>query len=432
MKIAVWHNLPSGGGKRALYDHVRGLIERGHTVESWCPSTADQTYLPLSELITEHVLPFSWQPRLVKNRFDEIKNLYLNVTDLIEAMDQHCRQCAEEINNGGFDLVFVNTSMFLAVSSIGRHIRIPNVLYLQEPCRHLYESALLQENYRQLSETEPHLPWLALPEIKGASSLRKIKRLPRDLMQTQGIRVQAREEWLSARAFDAVLVNSFFSRESVLRAYGLDAKVCYLGIDADKFTNQHQEREMIIVGIGFIAKWKNIKLVLEALAEVREPRPRLVWVGNGSDKSYMEELLQFARQNGVGFEPRVSVTDEELVNILNRAAMMVYAPRLEPFGFAPLEANACGLPVIGVAEGGLRETIVDGVNGLLVESDAQVMAAAIERLVSDKDYARQLGENGGRIVRERWSLSAAIDRLERRFEEVLAKSQYCTASREKL
>jgi len=35
MKIAVWHNLPSGGGKRALYHHVRGLVERGHRVESW-------------------------------------------------------------------------------------------------------------------------------------------------------------------------------------------------------------------------------------------------------------------------------------------------------------------------------------------------------------------------------------------------------------
>src|SRR6266446_7167318 len=46
VKIAVWHNLPSGGGKRALYYHVRGLVERGHTVESWCPPTADQSYLP--------------------------------------------------------------------------------------------------------------------------------------------------------------------------------------------------------------------------------------------------------------------------------------------------------------------------------------------------------------------------------------------------
>ena len=59
MRIAVWNNLPSGGGKRALYHHVKGLVERGHHVESWCPPTADRTYLPLSELVEEHVVPYS-------------------------------------------------------------------------------------------------------------------------------------------------------------------------------------------------------------------------------------------------------------------------------------------------------------------------------------------------------------------------------------
>src|SRR5229473_3089346 len=57
MKIAIWHNLPSGGGKRALYDHVRGLVARGHEVEGWCPPTADRSYLPLSTIVPEHVVP---------------------------------------------------------------------------------------------------------------------------------------------------------------------------------------------------------------------------------------------------------------------------------------------------------------------------------------------------------------------------------------
>ena len=59
MRIAVWHNLPSGGGKRALYEHVRGLIQRGHYVEAWCPPTASQTYLPLSPMIKEHIRPLN-------------------------------------------------------------------------------------------------------------------------------------------------------------------------------------------------------------------------------------------------------------------------------------------------------------------------------------------------------------------------------------
>ena len=57
MRIAVWHNLPSGGAKRALHDQVRGLVGRGHVVESWCPPTADQEFLSIGQLVPEHVVP---------------------------------------------------------------------------------------------------------------------------------------------------------------------------------------------------------------------------------------------------------------------------------------------------------------------------------------------------------------------------------------
>ena len=69
---------------------------------------------------------------------------------------------------------------------------------------------------------------------------------------------------------------------------------------------------------------------------------------------------------------------------------------------------------MAVAEGGVRETIADGVNGYLVEADPRSMAAAIERLIRDTTTARQLGENGHQLVIERWSLKSAIDRLESR------------------
>jgi hypothetical protein len=49
-------NLPSGGGKRLLYDHAHRLVERGHTVEAWCPPTADRSYRPLDKLITEYAV----------------------------------------------------------------------------------------------------------------------------------------------------------------------------------------------------------------------------------------------------------------------------------------------------------------------------------------------------------------------------------------
>ena len=61
---------------------------------------------------------------------------------------------------------------------------------------------------------------------------------------------------------------------------------------------------------------------------------------------------------------------------------------------------------MAVAEGGIRETIVDGVNGLLVDADPEAMASAIRQLLKDTNQARALGEAGVRLVNERWSLAA--------------------------
>ena len=100
--------------------------------------------------------------------------------------------------------------------------------------------------------------------------------------------------------------------------------------------------------------------------------------------------------------------------------MLLYAPRLEPFGLAPLEASACGVPVIAVAEGGVRETVVDGLNGLVVEHDPGAMAQALQRLLNDTDYAQELGRSGRRMVLEQWSLTAATERLERALVQAIS------------
>jgi len=400
MKIAIWHNLPSGGGKRALYHHVRGLLERGHTVESWCPPTADQSYLPLGELVKEHVVPLSWPP----NSF-HLTRAYGLMLDSIRVMNRHCQQCAEEINRGGFDLLLANPCLFFRASSIARYARVPAVLYLQEPYRKLYEAL-------------PALPWVA-PEVPDGwwRSPTYLKRRAADFLRLQGVQVQAREELRNARAYDAILVNSYYSRESILRAYGLDAKVCYLGVDTKLFVNHRRPRENSVVGIGVFAPEKNIDSIVRALAQIKQPRPQLVWIGNWADDSYLRALIQLAKSENVEFEPKLTIQDCELVDILNRASLMVYAPRLEPFGLAPLEGNACGLPVVAVAEGGVRESVIDGVNGLLVEHDTRAMAAAIQHLLDHPEYARELGDNGCKLVAERWTLKHSAERLEKRLVE---------------
>ena len=397
MRIAVWHNLPSGGGKRALYDHVRGLVGRGHTVEAWCPPTADREFLPFGPAVREHVVDLEWP---MKWRRSDEWQVTLKIERSLAAMEAHCRQCAAEIDQGGFDVLFANSCMLFRTNPIGQFSKTPAVLYLQEPMRWLYEA-------------QPALPWLARP--RGAwSPWRPSTYRPAfvDIRQLRNNRVQAREEASNAGAFRRILVNSYFSRESVLRAYGLDSDVCYLGIDAGHFTDRGVPRGTDVVGLGSFTPEKNIAFCIEAVAAIAPPRPRLVWIGNIANDPYLAEVRQLAAARDVTFEPMLKVCGDTVLDILNRAAAMVYAPRLEPFGLAPLEANACGLPVVAVAEGGVRETVIDRVNGLLVAHDPAGMAAALTRLRCDPALARQLGTNARQAVEAKWGLSAATDRIE--------------------
>jgi len=402
--------LPSGGGKRALYYHVRGLVERGHQVEIWCPDTADVSYLPLTPFGPEHVLPLAWKHgQIVPGRIARLLPTNRESSRKIAALNAHCQQVGAQIEAGNFDLLFANSCTVTASSPIARYVSIPTALYLQEPNRPLYEA-------------RPLPPWAALwPDGSPMFSRRHIRTFIADYIKVWNMRELVREEVANAAAFDAILVNSYFSRESVRSAYGLNSRVCYLGIDHHHFAGAFGPRENYAVGLGTLIYVKNARFVIEALGQVPEPRPLLIWIGNGADSTYLQEMKELAKNRGVEFEPKVFVTDEELRSYLTRASMMLYAPVLEPFGFAPLEANACGTPVIAVAEGGVRETVIDGLNGLVVAPDPAAMAAGIVRLRDDTAYARKLGAAAQEHVAACWSLSAAMDRLEECFEDVLRK-----------
>lgn len=394
MKIAVWHNLPSGGGKRAMYDHVRGLVARGHTVEAWCPPTADREFLPLSSLIEEHVVDLAWpegHSRLETWRIER----------KLEAMEAHCKRCADEISEHGFDVLLANPCRFFRTSPIARYTRLPSVLYLQEPYRSLYEAL-------------PRLWWLA-PSEEGVSLLHpsRWRSAVGDWLWVRTFRVQGREELRNAFAFKRILVNSYFSRESVLRAYGLDSDVCYLGIDTSQFVDRGLARDDYVVGLGSISPEKNLKLVIEAIGAMPTPRPKLVWIGNFSVGEYHNAMTALAKERGVALDLRVGVSDEELIGVLNRAMVMVYAPRLEPFGLAPLEANACGVPVVAVREGGVRETVQHEVNGLLADADPQDLARCIAKIRNNPALAAELRANARKLVDSEWSLDAAVSRLEK-------------------
>jgi glycosyltransferase involved in cell wall biosynthesis len=410
MKIAVWHNLPSGGGKRALYYHVRGLVERGHNLECWSLDTADQSYLPLSEFAPERIIPSDSKETARKSLTNRWTRSYTKAADRMRAFDDACKRSAVEIEAGDFDLLLANSSVLYSMPYVMRHLRIKKVLYLQEPCRYLYEA-------------RPILPWVDSTPENLEAPLFGLRRLMADYPNLQTLRLQAKQEWLNAQACDRILVNSHFSRESVLRAYGVDAKVCYLGVDTTVFCNLGLVRERFIVGLGSFDPVKGIDLAVKAVALLPEPRPPLVWIANSGSDTYKTSMGELARSLGVDLRIQLTISDSELVAILNKASLLLYTSRLEPFGLAPLEANACGLPVVGIAEGGIRETVRDGVNGFLVDPEPEIIARAANQLLQDPVLARQMGEQAVTYVQQTWNLAASIDRLETNLVQVVTSTR---------
>jgi glycosyltransferase involved in cell wall biosynthesis len=322
-------------------------------------------------------------------------------------MEAHCRECASQINAGNFDLLFANACIFFRVAPIAKHVQLPSVIFLGEPNRWLYEAL-------------PHLPWAALPKSTKSFSLEHSGRVISDFMRVAALRVQVREEVANAAAFDLILVNSLYSRESVLRAYGLESKVCLLGIDHERFKPTGESVESFALGLGALDYTKGPDRAIRALGCVDPAkRPELIWIANVGKSEYQRELESLAVKCGVRLTVKVGVSDAELVSLLSRAAMLLYTSRLEPFGLAPLEANACGAPVVGIAEGGIRETVQNEQNGLLVDGDdPQTLGRAIERLIDEKDFAKELRKRSVYWVRSKWQLTSAIDRLEQALVEV--------------
>ena len=109
---------------------------------------------------------------------------------------------------------------------------------------------------------------------------------------------------------------------------------------------------------------------------------------------------------------------------VSKARFMIYTPRLEPFGLAPLEANACGTSVIGIAEGGVRETITHGRNGFLIDGVYdETFSAYAEPLLTDKDAAIAMGRQARTFVQENWSYARLKENIVKAVGSVVNKKQ---------
>jgi glycosyltransferase involved in cell wall biosynthesis len=233
------------------------------------------------------------------------------------------------------------------------------------------------------------------------------------------------------RAVDRLIAQCPAERDELLMDYGaVDDQVVLIPSAVDREIYRPERKEIarqrlgfdpeieIIAYIGRFVPRKDIRNIVRALAHLKQLRlavgsaelPILLLVGGESDepddvktpeiwelRALAAEVGVFDRLRFVGRKQRM-----ELRHWYAAADVVVTTPWYEPFGLTPLEAMACGRPVVGSDVGGISFTIVDGETGFLVPAkDPAALAARLDRLLRDADLRERMGRAGRmRVERE--------------------------------
>lgn len=242
---------------------------------------------------------------------------------------------------------------------------------------------------------------LAIPVAMTFHALGAEKRLHQGKADTSPYGREAVEGWL-ARSVDRVVATTGAERRNLL-AMGVRPErisVIPCGVDTEHFSPAAQPRHSPmhrLVCVSRLVPRKGIREVIEALARV--PGTELLVAGgprHGDVESDPEVavLRDVAIRHGVGDRVEfLGAVDRCRIPALMRSADAVCCtPWYEPFGMVALEAMACGVPVVATAVGGLAETVIHNVTGLLVRPrDPSSIAAAIRRLLADEDARATMG-----------------------------------------
>jgi glycosyltransferase involved in cell wall biosynthesis len=141
------------------------------------------------------------------------------------------------------------------------------------------------------------------------------------------------------------------------------------------------------------------------------PRLRIECAGDG-DLGKVERYAA-AMNMAARVKMRGWLDQEASEQLLSRAAAFVLPSYAEGLPMSLLEAMAAGCPVVATRVGGIPDLITDGVDGLLVApGDPHALAAALQRILRDPAFARQLGNAARRTIANRYTAERSLERLE--------------------
>ena len=227
--------------------------------------------------------------------------------------------------------------------------------------------------------------------------------------------VRIRMERALARAVDRVVATSTDEVAELVRLGATRKRITVVpsGVDVDQFTPdgpvaERGDRPRVLC-IGRLVPRKGFDTVIRALVGV--PDAELVIAGGPAaaelaDDPEATRLIGLAQRFGVADRVRLigAVARPDVPALLRSADIVVCTPWYEPFGIVPLEAMACGVPVVASAVGGFLDTVVDGSTGTLVPPRRpDRLAAAMRRLLSEPFWREAYGTAGVDRARSRYS-----------------------------
>ena len=203
-----------------------------------------------------------------------------------------------------------------------------------------------------------------------------------------------RADLKAAQRPDYFVTISEYSREMIRKYYGREAVVIHPPVEVEDFASDSRLSDYYITTSRQV-NWKRIDLAVKACMMTQR---KLLVIGEGPEHN---KLVKLAAGSGlVEFLPVMK--KEELVGYLARAKGFLF-PSLEPFGIAPVEALAAGCPVIAFGEGGARDYVVDGKNGVVFKKQtAKSMADAIMRFEKCKFNREKVAKTAEKFAAKRF------------------------------
>lgn len=193
---------------------------------------------------------------------------------------------------------------------------------------------------------------------------------------------------------DHYIANSHYIARRIKKVYGKDSTVIYPPVDVEKFELCENKEEFYMTASRMVP-YKKIDLIVEAFSKTDK---KLVVVGTGPD---MEKIKAKAGKN---IELMGYQSDEVMINMMQKAKAFVFAAE-EDFGITPVEAQACGTPVICLGKGGTKETVIDMATGVhFMEQSVEALLEAVEKFEKNNDSfeAQKVRENALRFSKERF------------------------------